>query len=172
MQKETKVQQLRRNRTYNQGMHQCNTVPGMRRRPLSVTPRMQKMERGGRTTGTTQNDHTSSLYRMTDTSNEEQNIAILQCNLHKSQPRTHSILNDPTSLKYTMLTLQEQYWSEYTESSLIHHSWTLIESRSLPSGTPRSAIYINNSKLSTEAFQIIDIPLSDIMAIAINTINS
>src|SRR5439155_6607879 len=52
------------------------------------------------------------------------------------------------------------------------HSWTFIESSRLPSGTPRSAIYINNSKRSMQAFQIIDIPLSDITAVAINTVNS
>ena len=109
---------------------------------------------------------------MIPTLDREQNIAILQYNVNKSQPRTHSILNDPTSLNYTMLTLQEQYWSEHTESSLIHHSWTLIESRRLPNKAPRSAIYINNSKLSSNAFQIIDIPLNDITAVTINTSNS
>lgn len=108
---------------------------------------------------------------MRSTQESEQNIAILQYNLHKSQPRTHSILNDPTSSKYTILILQEQYWSKYTKSSLVHQSWTLIESRHPHNGTPRSAIYINNSKLNSEAFQIIDIPLNDITAVAINTPN-
>src|ERR1700694_738136 len=109
---------------------------------------------------------------MNTTRSDEQNIAILQCNLHKNQQRTHSILNDPTSHKYTMLILQEQYWSKYTESSLIHHAWTLIESRRLPNKPPRSAIYINNRKLDSNSFHIIDIPINDVTAVAIKTSNS
>jgi hypothetical protein len=100
------------------------------------------------------------------------NIAILQYNLHKSQSRTHSILNDPSSSKYTMLIIQEQYWSKYTESAPIHGSWTLIESKSYPNRNPRSAIYINNRILDTSAFHIVTIPLPDITAVAIITTNN
>ena len=103
--------------------------------------------------------------------NDTNTIAILQYNLRKKLSRTHSILNDPSSSKYTMLIIQEQYWSEYTESAPIHGSWTLIESGSYPNRNPRSAIYINNLILDTTAFHIIAIPLPDVTAIAINTTN-
>jgi hypothetical protein len=104
--------------------------------------------------------------------NDTDIIAILQNNLRKNQSRTHSILNDPSSSKYTMLILQEQYWSDITESSPINGSWTLIESKSYPNRKPRSAIYINNHILDTSAFRIITIPLPDVTAVAINTINN
>ena len=100
------------------------------------------------------------------------NIAILQHNLHKNQSRTDSILSDPSSSNYTMLILQEQYWSDYTESSSIHESWTLVESGSYPNCPPWSAIYINNHILDTSAFRIITFPLSDVTIVAINTMNS
>jgi len=37
-----------------------------------------------------------------------------------------------------MLIIQEQFWSEQTESMPIHGSWTLIESGSYPNSNPRS----------------------------------
>src|SRR5579859_4029445 len=110
---------------------------------------------------------------MSRTGNEEQkNITILQCNFHKNQQRTHSILNDPTTHDYTMLLLQEQYWSKYTESSLMHHAWTLIESYRIPNKPPRSAIYINNRKLNSDSFHIINMPINEVTAVAIKTSNS
>ena len=99
-------------------------------------------------------------------------IAILQNNLRKNQSRTHSILSDPSSSNYTMLIIQEQYWSEYTESAPINGSWTLIESGSYPNRQPRSAIYINNRILDTSAYSIIAFPLPDVTAVAINTTNN
>jgi len=99
-------------------------------------------------------------------------IAILQYNLRKNQSRTHSILSDPSSSNYTMLILQEQYWSDFNESSPIHGSWTLIESESYPNSQPRSAIYINNRILDTSAFRIIAFPFPDVTAVAINTTNN
>src|SRR5438552_18493136 len=71
-----------------------------------------------------------------------------------------------------MLIIQNQHWLEYTESALIHGSWTLIESESYPNRNPRSAIYINNRILDTSAFHIIAIPLPDVTAVAINTTNN
>ena len=99
-------------------------------------------------------------------------IAILQYNLRKNQSRTHSVLNDPSSSHYTMLMLQEQYWSDYTKSSPTHESWTLIESDSYPNCPPRNAIYINNHILDTSAFRIIPFSLPDVKAVAINTTNN
>jgi hypothetical protein len=57
-----------------------------------------------------------------DTITGNDTITILQYNLEKNQSTTYSILNDPSSQKYTALLLQEQYWSKFTESSLLHHS--------------------------------------------------
>ena len=71
-----------------------------------------------------------------------------------------------------MLIIQEQYWSNYTESALIHGSWKLIESESYHNRNPRSAIYINNRILNTSAFHIVAFPLPDITAVAIITTNS
>jgi hypothetical protein len=106
------------------------------------------------------------------TNNDTNTIAILQYNLHKNQSRTHSILNDPSSSKYTLLTIQEQYWSKHTESAPIHRSWTLIESESYPNHSPRSAIYVNNGILNTSAFHIVAFPLPNVTAVAIKTTNN
>ena len=54
-------------------------------------------------------------------------LGILQNNLHKSKARIHSILNNPNMKQYAILMLQEQYWSTFTKSAPIHHTWTLIE---------------------------------------------
>ena len=62
-------------------------------------------------------------------SSTENSIAILQYNVAKNLSRTHSLLNDPSSSKYNMLIVQEQYWSKYTESAPVHRSWTLIEGK-------------------------------------------
>ena len=99
-------------------------------------------------------------------------IAILQYNLHKSQPRTYSLLNDPSSAKYTLLVLQEQYWSDHTKMSLTHHSWMLIKPRTIQNRIPRSIIYLNNQKLSISTFEIIKLPFTNVTAVAINTINN
>jgi len=96
-------------------------------------------------------------------------IAILQDNIRKN---SHSILSDPSSSNYTMLIIQEQFWSKHTESTPIHGSWTLIESGSYPNRRPRSAICINNQILNTSTFRIIIFPFPDVTAIAINTTNN
>ena len=79
-------------------------------------------------------------------------LAILQNNLHKSKTRTQGILNNASSEKFDILLLQEQYWSEYNNSSLSHQSWTLIQPAIIGDIPPRSVIYINNKRLSTQAF--------------------
>ena len=109
---------------------------------------------------------------MTSAADNTNTIAILQYNLNKNQSRTHSVLNDPSSAHYTILMLQEQYWSKYTESSLTHGSWTLIEAQPFPDHPPQSAIYVYNRVLDTTAFKIIQISVPDITAIAINTTNT
>ena len=96
-------------------------------------------------------------------------LRILQNNLHKSQPRTHSILNHPDTKQYAILLLQEQYWSSYTNSSLRHHSWTLYESTTTNNERPRAAIYTNNDLISAAQITQINIPLSDVTAIEITT---
>ena len=95
-------------------------------------------------------------------------LRILQNNLHKSQPLTQSILNDPDMKQYAILLLQEQYWNPYTKSSLTHHSWTLYE----PTANNEqltSAIYINNNLLSAAKITHIDLLLNNITAIEIAT---
>ena len=104
-------------------------------------------------------------------------ITILQCNLNRNRARTHGILNHPDTQQYTILLLQEQYWSPYITSSPMHHSWTLIEpakatDREGKPRRPRSAIYINNTRLPMTAFAPVPTPLHDITAITINTNNN
>src|SRR4029450_1756209 len=90
--------------------------------------------------------HNPNTFRMLS---EPTNLRILQNNLHKCRERTHAILNDPDTKNFTMLMIQEQYWSDYTKSSPNHHAWMLFE----PTGTsterqPRSAIYVNTNALT------------------------
>jgi hypothetical protein len=49
-------------------------------------------------------------------------LRILQYNLHKNRERNHGILNDPDMKEYTILMIQEQFWSYITKSSPLHHS--------------------------------------------------
>jgi len=99
--------------------------------------------------------------------NEMQSIAILQYNVNRSHPTTDSILNHPSSAKYPILMLQEHYWSKYTNSAPIHHSWNLIQAQS-QNQRPRAAIYINNRILPSSTYNIIPFPSSDIMGISVN----
>lgn len=96
-------------------------------------------------------------------------LRILQNNLHKSQPRTQSVLNHPDTKQYAIILLQEQYWSLYTKSSPRHHSWTLYEPTTSNNEQPRAAIYTNNDLLSAAQVTQINIPLNDVVAIEIMT---
>ena len=98
-------------------------------------------------------------------------ISILQYNLNKNQRITESVLNHPDSQRYMILMLQEQYWSEYNQSSPMHHSWTLIEPTHKGDKPPRTAIYINNKILPATDYKSIHIPLSDVTAIKIRLKN-
>ena len=96
-------------------------------------------------------------------------IRILQNNLHKCRARTHAILNDPDTKDFTMLMIQEQYWSHYTKSSPTHHAWTLFE----PTGTtpekhPRSAIYVNRKAFTAAQITQIPIPSAEVTVIQID----
>src|SRR5579859_3336869 len=94
-------------------------------------------------------------------------LRILQYNIAKSREITDSVLNDKSTSQYTVLLLQEQYWSSYQKSSLLHQSWTLIEPTTTGERPPRTAIYINNKALTSGAFHQLNIPNSDITAISI-----
>jgi hypothetical protein len=74
-------------------------------------------------------------------------LRILQYNLHKNRERTHGILNDPDMKEYTILMIQEQFWSYITKSSPPYHSWSLIEPQATKDKNPRVAIYVNNKYL-------------------------
>jgi hypothetical protein len=53
---------------------------------------------------------------------------------------------------------------------LTHKKWTLIKPpNDLQGKKPRSVIYVNNNKLSTNDYKIIDMPFRDVTAIAITT---
>src|SRR5215510_5997056 len=123
---------------------------------------MPCMETGNGQVGTTKETTTTILFNMRDNSN----LYILQNNLHKNKERTHAILNDPDIKVYTILMLQEQYWSTYTKSSPSHHSWTLTEPTTYEI-QPRSAIYTNNRLIPPSHITSIPIPINDITAISI-----
>lgn len=93
-------------------------------------------------------------------------LQFLQYNLHKSGNITNSVLNDPRSKRFAALLLQEQYWLSCTESSPMHHSWTLIEPISAaPGERPRAAIYVNNRILPTASFKQVHLTINDVTAI-------
>ena len=96
-------------------------------------------------------------------------LRILQNNLHKSQTWIHSILNHPDTKQFAVLLLQEQYWSSFTKTSTTHSSWTLYEPTILNNENPRSSIYVNNNFISAAHTTHIDLPLNDVTAIEITT---
>jgi exonuclease III len=96
-------------------------------------------------------------------------LTILQYNLAKNKERSHSVLNHPDMKRFMIMALQEQYWSAYTDSSLTHYSWTLIESTAAQGHQPRSAIYINNTLINTSEFEPIRTSIDDVTAVAIKT---
>ena len=104
--------------------------------------------------------------------NLRQELLILQNNLHKNKERTHGILNDPDMAKYTILMIQEQYWSPFTKSTPLHHSWTLFEPTLITDRPPRAAIYINNKQLSASKISQVAVPSSDVVVIKIIPSNS
>jgi hypothetical protein len=72
-------------------------------------------------------------------------------------------------MKFTILALQEYYWSKHTKELLTHHSWTLIQSSTPTKGQPRSAIYVNNNALPASNFEPVNLLLNDVTAIKIKT---
>ena len=97
-----------------------------------------------------------------------QELRLLQINLHKHKERTHAILNDPDVKDYTLLLLQEQYWSSFMTSSPMHQSWTLHEPTLKAQGKqPRAVIYTNNAQLTPAQISQIDLPFTDALAISI-----
>ncbi len=94
-----------------------------------------------------------------------QTIAILQYNLNRNQAITESILNN--SNKYTVLMLQEQYFSMYINSSPIHHSWTLIKSKARENHPPWAAIYLNKTILPAHSYEPIHMEIPNTVAVAL-----
>src|SRR5436305_7109138 len=118
------------------------------------------------TVGNTQSHNSTNVCLMSTT----KLLRILQNNVHKSRERTHGILNDPDTKDYTILMLQEQYWSPYTKSSPIHQSWTLYEPIiQKTERAPRAAIYTNNNQLPAARISQLPMPSSDVVVIQIST---
>ena len=63
--------------------------------------------------------------------------------------------------------LQEQYFSTYTNSSLTHYSWTLVESKRVENSPLRAAIYVNKTILPVHSYDQIAIEIPDVVAMAI-----
>ena len=96
-----------------------------------------------------------------------QTIAILQYNLNRNQDTTHSVLNNSSSSKYTVLMLQEQHIFMNTNSSPIHHSWTLIEAKAMENHPPQAAIYLNKTILPAHSYETIHMEIPNIVAVAL-----
>src|SRR2546429_4018632 len=92
-------------------------------------------------------------------------LRIWQNNIHKNRERNYGILSDLNMTKYTILMIQEQYWTEYTGSAPTHHAWTLHEPNATEEQAPRVAIYTNNKHLSPA--RVAKIPLHTLDATAI-----
>src|SRR5436190_10108585 len=92
-------------------------------------------------------------------------IAILQYNLNRNQAATESVLNDCS--KYAALLLQEQHFFKSMNSSPIHHSWTLIESKPMENHNPRAAIYLNKTILPANSYEPVLMEIPDIVAISL-----
>ena len=107
---------------------------------------------------------------MTNTTNNtlhSKHLRILQYNVSRSREIIDSILNDREVENYTILLLQEPYWSPHQSSSPLHQSWTLIDPP-ITDRTPRTAIYVNNAALPSSTFKQLPIPHRDITAISIS----
>src|SRR6266480_4892611 len=100
-----------------------------------------------------------------NSSRPTQTIAILQYNLNRNQATTESVLNSAS--RYAVLMLQEQHIFEYTNSSPIHHSWTLIESRAMENHKPRAAIDLNKTILPAYSYEPILMEIPDIVAVSL-----
>ena len=97
--------------------------------------------------------------------NNHGRLGILQYNLNRSQAIQHSLLNSPNTARYAILLLQEPHHSTFTQATIIHHSWTLIQGQNPE--TNRTVIYINKSLLSPDTYEPIHIPFPDTTAISI-----
>ena len=78
------------------------------------------------------NDNNDSNDNDNDHDNDNDNIErrtmkIMQINLHKHRERTHGILSDPDSKEFSILMIQEPFWSDYLGECPSHHSWTRYE---------------------------------------------
>jgi len=104
----------------------------------------------------------------TNNSIQQQQIKILQQNLHKSKERTHGILSDPSTQQYTAILLQEQYWSTYTQESPHHPGWIRYEPTN-KTKPPRAAIYINNQQITSSQISQIPLPFTDVVVIQMET---
>jgi len=100
--------------------------------------------------------------------NTMEELRILQYNLHKNRERTHRILNDPDMKEYTILMIQEQFWSPFTKSSPLHHAWSLIEPHATTDRNPRAAIYVNSKHLPAACLTQLPVPSTDIVALEIS----
>jgi len=96
-------------------------------------------------------------------------LRIWQNNIHKNRERNHGVLNDLDMANYTLLMIQEQYWSDFTRSAPLHHGWTLYEPNATDDYKPRTAIYTNNKYLSPAKIAQIPMNTPDAMTIEIQT---
>ena len=98
-------------------------------------------------------------------------LRLLQMNLHRSRERTHGVLSDPDTKDYTMILLQEPFWSDYMKESPSHQSWTRYEPTNRDKD-PRAVTYVNKAYVTPAQITQIELPFTDVVALRIHSRNS
>jgi hypothetical protein len=93
-------------------------------------------------------------------------LRLLQMNLHKNRERTHGVLNDPDTKDYTIILLQEPYWSTYMKESPSHQSWIRYEPTNQEKA-PRAVTYINKAHVTPAQVTQLELPFTDVVALQI-----
>src|SRR5436190_22798966 len=102
LQKQTEMRELRKGRPRHNKLHQQHQMHRMWGLTPSMAHRMQQTRRRRKQIKSDETSRNRPLLRMTE-NNSVNTIAILQYNLHKNLSRTHSILSDPSSSRFTLL---------------------------------------------------------------------
>jgi hypothetical protein len=93
-------------------------------------------------------------------------------NLHKHKERTHGAINDPDTKDFTILMIQEPYWSKYEpwKGCPAHHAWTLCQPNEMTDAKmhPRVVTYINKEKVPPAQISQINAPFTDVVVTRIN----
>jgi hypothetical protein len=88
-------------------------------------------------------------------------------NLHKNRERTHGAINDPDTKEFTIIMMQEPYWSTYTKESPSHQSWIRYE-RTNKESTPIAVTYINKAHFKPAQITQVELLFTDVVALQVH----